>query len=83
MKSESIKILIGEVNYKLGRIDYFEGTLKEWQNKDDEDYQKSIRRLAKLKDETVNLLKIMKLEELSEFQEYRSIFNKLEEPNSI
>jgi hypothetical protein len=79
MKSESIKILISEIDYKLGRVDYFEDMLKEWENKNDEDYQKSQRRLVKLKDETVNLLKIMKLEQLDEFKEYHGIFNKLQE----
>jgi len=79
MKSESIKILISEIDYKLGRVDYFEDMLKEWENKNDEDYQKSQRRLVKLKDETVNLLKIMKLEQLDEFKEYQGIFNKLQE----
>ena len=78
MKSESIKILIGEIDYKLGRIDYFKVNLEEWENKKDEGYKKSQRRLAKLIDETVNLLQIMKLEELDEFNKYQEIFKKLE-----
>lgn len=76
MKSESIKILIGEIDYKLGRVNYFKTHLKEWENKE-EDYKKSQRRLAKLIDETMNLLQIMKLEELEEFKEYEEIYEKL------
>jgi len=78
MKSESIKILISEIDYKLGRVDYFKTHLEEWENKEEEDYKKSQRRLAKLIDETVNLLQIMKLEELDEFNKYQEIFEKLE-----
>ena len=78
MKSESIKILIGEIDYKLGRIDYFKTHLEECGNKKDEGYKKSQRRLAKLIDETVNLLQIMKLEGLDEFNKYQEIFKKLE-----
>ena len=78
MKSESIKILIGEIDYKLSRIDYFKTNLAKWENKEEEDYKKSERRLAKLIDETTNLLKIMKLEELDEFKEYQEVFEKLE-----
>ncbi len=78
MKSESIKILIGEIDYKLGRVDYFKTHLEEWKNKEDEDYEKSQRRLAKLIDEATNLLQIMKLEELDEFNKYQEIFKKLE-----
>ena len=78
MKSESIRILIGEIDYKLGRIDYFNAHLEKWENKEGEDYKKSQRRLAKLIDETVNLLQIMKLEELDEFNKYQEIFKKLE-----
>ena len=78
MKSESIKILIGEIDYKLGRVDYFKTHLAEWENKEEEDYKKSQRRLAKLIDETMNLLQIMKLEELDEFREYQEVFEKLE-----
>ena len=78
MKSESIKILIGEIDYKLGRVDYFKTHLKEWENKEEEDYKKSQRRLAKLIDETTNLLQIMKLEELDEFKEYQEVFEKLD-----
>jgi len=75
MKSESIKILIGEIDYKLGRVNYFKTHLNEWEN---EDYKKSQRRLAKLIDETMNLLQIMKLEELDEFKEYQEIYENLE-----
>ena len=78
MKSESIEILIGEINYKLGRIDYFKTHLEEWKNKEEEDYKKSQRRLAKLIDETTSLLQIMKLEELAEFKDYQEVFEKLE-----
>jgi len=41
MKSESIKILTGEMDYKIGRIDHFKIQLKDWKNKDDEGYEKS------------------------------------------
>jgi tRNA(Ile)-lysidine synthase TilS/MesJ len=78
VKSESIKILIGEIDYKLGRVDYFKTHLKEWENKEEEDYKKSQRRLAKLIDETKNLLQIMKLEELDKFKEYQEIYENLE-----
>jgi hypothetical protein len=78
MKSESIKILLGEIDYKLGRIDYFNAHLEEWKNKKDEGYEKSQRRLAKLIDEAVNLLQIMKLEEPDEFTKYQKISKKLE-----
>ena len=43
MKSESIEILIGEINYKLGRIDYFKTHLEEWENKEEEGYKKLIK----------------------------------------
>ena len=79
MKLESIKILTGEIDYKLGRIDYFKTHLEEWKNKEDEGYKKSQKRLAKLIDESINLLQIMKLEELEQFKEYEEIFKKLEE----
>ncbi|MGH1568515.1 MAG: hypothetical protein ACRBBZ_04935 [Nitrosopumilus sp.] len=78
MKSESIRILIDEIDYKLGRVDYFETHLKEWENKEEKDYEKSQRRLAKLIDETKNLLQIMKLEKLDEFKEYQEIYENLE-----
>ena len=77
MKSESIKILTGEIDYKIGRIDYFNTHLEEWVNKEDEGYKKSQKRLAKLIDEVGNLLLIMKLEELDEFKGYEEIFKKL------
>ena len=79
MKLESIKILIGEIDYKLGRIDFFKTQLEEWRNKDDEGYEKSQKRLVKLIDEATNLLQIMKLEELDEFKEYEDVFKNLEE----
>ena len=79
MKLESIKILVSEIDYKLGRIDFFKKQLTEWENKEDEGYGKSQRRLAKLIDETTNLLQIMKLEELDNFNKYQEIFKKLEE----
>ena len=79
MKLESIKILVNEIDYKLGRIDFFKKQLEEWENKEDGGYEKSQRRLAKLIDETTNLLQIMKLEELDNFNKYQEIFKKLEE----
>jgi len=78
MKLESIRILIGEIDYKLGRIDFFKTQLKEWKNKEDEGYKKSQKRLAKLIDEATNLLQIMKLEEPEKFRKYEEIFKKLE-----
>ncbi len=79
MKIESIKILTGEIDYKLGRIEYFNTHLKEWKNKEDEGYARSQKRLAKLIDESANLLQIMKLEEFDNFEKYEEIFKKLEE----
>ena len=78
MKSESIKILTDEIDYKLGRIDHFKTQLKDWTNKDDEGYEKSQKRLAKLIEEATNLLQIMKLEELDEFKKYEDVFKNLE-----
>ena len=78
MKSESIIILTGEIDYKLGRIDHFKAQLKDWKNKDDEGYKKSQKRLVKLIDEATNLLQIMELEELDEFRKYEDIFKNLE-----
>jgi len=78
MKLESIKILVAEIDYKLGRIEYFKKLLEEWENKKDKEYDQSLRRLAKLVDETTNLLQIMKLEELDNFKEYEEITKKLE-----
>ena len=78
MKSESIKILTGEIDYKLGRIDHFKTQLKDWKNKDGEGYEKSQKRLAKLMDEANNLLQIMELEELDEFKKYEDVFKNLE-----
>ena len=79
MKPESIGILKGEIDYKLGRIDFFKERLDQWENKEDKEYDQSVRRLAKLKDEVVNLLQIMKLEEAAEFNGYKEIFLKLED----
>ena len=78
MKLESIKILIGEVDYKLGRIEFFKERLEKWENKEDKEYEQSLRRLNKLVDEAANLLQIMKLEELDNFKEYEEIAKKLE-----
>ena len=78
MKLESIKILTGEIDYKLGRIDHFKTQLKDWKNKDDEGYEKSQKRLVKLIEEATNLLQIMKLEELEEFKKYEDVFKNLE-----
>ena len=78
MESESIKILTGEIDYKLGRIDHFKTQLKDWKNRDDEGYEKSQKRLAKLLEEATNLLQIMKLEELEEFKKYEDVFKNLE-----
>ncbi|MGV7225980.1 MAG: hypothetical protein ACQ9CV_03530 [Nitrosopumilus sp.] len=77
MKAESIGIMKGEIDYKLGRIDFFKERLDQWENKEDREYDQSVRRLAKLKDEVVNLLQIMKLEEAVEFDEYKEIFQNL------
>ncbi|MDH5463050.1 MAG: hypothetical protein OEY17_00550 [Nitrosopumilus sp.] len=77
MKPESIKILTGEIDYKLGRIEFFKTRLEEWENKEDKEYDQSLRRLAKLIDETANLIQIMRLEELDEFDKYQEIFKKL------
>jgi tRNA(Ile)-lysidine synthase TilS/MesJ len=79
MKLESIKILVGEIDYKLGRIEFFKERLEKWENKEEREYEQSQRRLAKLIDETTNLLQIMKLEELDNFKEYEEISKKLDE----
>ena len=80
MKAESIKILTGEIDFKLGRIKYFKTSLKEWKNKDDyANYERSQKRLAKLMEETSNLLQIMKLEGLNGLEKYEEIFKNLEE----
>ena len=78
MKLESIKILVGEIDYKLGRIEFFKERLEKWENKEEKEYEQSQRRLAKLIDETTNLLQIMKLEELDNFKEYEEIAKKLD-----
>ena len=77
MKSESLKILEGEINYKLGRIDFFNKELREWKKQNDDLYDRAQRRLAKLIDEPLNLLQIMNLEEPEKFKEWESIFEKL------
>ncbi len=79
MKPESVKILIGEIDYKLGRIEFFKERLEEWENKEDKEYDQSLRRLGKLIEEAVNLIQIMKLEGLSEFSKYDGILKKLSE----
>jgi tRNA(Ile)-lysidine synthase TilS/MesJ len=79
MKLESIKILIGEIDYKLGRIEFFKERLEKWENKEDKEYEQSLRRLAKLVDETTNLLQIMKIEEIDNFKEYEGLLKKLED----
>ena len=78
MKLESIKILVSEIDYKLGRIEFFKERLEKWENKEDKEYEQSLRRLNKLVDEASNLLQIMKLEELDNFKEYEEIAKKLE-----
>ncbi|QLH02285.1 hypothetical protein C5F47_01215 [Nitrosopumilus cobalaminigenes] len=77
MKSESIDILKSEIDYKLGRIEFFKERLGLLENKEDREYDQSVRRLAKLKEEVRNLLQIMKFEEAIEFNEYKEIFEKL------
>jgi len=79
MKLESIKILVGEIDYKLGRIEFFKERLEKWENKEDKEYEQSLRRLAKLVDETTNLLQIMKIEELDNFKEYEGLLKKLDD----
>ena len=79
MKPESIKILSAEVDYKLERIEFFKERLEEWENKEDKEYDQSLRRLNKLIDEAVNLIQIMKLEGLDEFSRYDEILRKLSE----
>ena len=79
MKLESINILVSEIDYKLGRIEFFKDRLEKWENKEEREYEQSQRRLAKLIDETTNLLQIMKLEELDNFKEYEEIAKKLDE----
>ena len=78
MKPESLKILEGEINYKLGRIDFFNKELREWKKQKDDLYDRAQRRLAKLIDETLNLLQIMNLEEPEKFKEWESIFETLQ-----
>ena len=83
MQLESIKILIGEIDYKLGRIEFFKERLEKWENKEEREYEQSQRRLAKLIDEAINLLQIMKLEELDNFKEYEEIAKKLDEHTQL
>ena len=84
MKSESLKILAGEINYKLDRIDFFNNELKEWKKQKDDLYDRAQRRLAKLIDETLNLLQIMKLEEPEKFkEEWELIFGKLQKEGKL
>jgi len=76
MKSESIKIFTGTIDCKFGRIE-FSKMLEEWENEEDKEYDQSLLRLAKLIDETANLIQIMKLEELDESDKYQDLFKKL------
>jgi len=79
MKPESLKILVGEINFKLGRINFFNKELKEWKKQNDDLYDRMQRRLAKLIDEALNLLQIMNLEEPEKFKEvWKSTFEKLQ-----
>lgn len=77
MKPESIKILLGEIDYKVGRIEFFKARLEEWEDKEDKEYDQSLRRLAKLIDEAANLIEIMRLEDLDEFGKYHEILKRL------
>ncbi len=78
MKSESFKILVAEINYKLGRIDFFTRELKEWKKQKDVLYDRAQKRYAKLVYETLNLLRIMALEEPDKFkEEWKSTYEKL------
>ena len=78
MKSESLKILVAEINYKLGRIDFFNRELKEWKKQKDGLYDRAQKRHAKLIYETLNLLTIMSLEEPEKFKkDWESIFETL------
>ena len=52
---------------------------KEWKKQKDDLYDRAQRRLAKLIDETLNLLQIMNLEEPGKFkEEWESTFEKLQ-----
>ena len=79
MKLESIKILVSEIDYRLGRIEFFKKRLENWENKEDKEYERSLRRLNKIVDEASNLLQIMKIEELDYFKEYAEILAKLKD----
>ena len=84
MKPESLKILVDEINYKLGRIDFFNKELQEWEKQKDDLYDRAQRRLAKLIDEASNLLQIMNLEEPEKFKkEWESIFEKLQKEKKL
>jgi len=84
MKPESLKILVDEINYKLGRIDFFNKELQEWKKQKDDLYDRAQRRLAKLIDEASNLLQIMNLEEPEKFkEEWESIFEKLQKEKKL
>jgi hypothetical protein len=83
MKPESLKILVGEINYKRGRINFFNKELREWTKHKDELYGRMQRRLAKLIDETLNLLQIMNLEEPGKFKEWESTFEKLQKERQL
>ena len=84
MKPESLKILVDEINYKLGRIDFFNKELQEWKKQKDDLYDRAQRRLAKLIDEALNLLQIMNLEEPEKFkEEWESIFEKLQKEKKL
>ena len=84
MKPESLKILVGEINFKLGRINFFNKKLKEWEKQNDDLYDRMQRRLAKLIDEALNLLQIMNLEEPEKFkEEWESTFEKLQKEGKL
>jgi len=79
LKLESIKILVSEIDYKIGRIDFFKERLEKWEHKEEKEYEQSLKRLNKLVDEADNLLQIMKIEELDNFKEYEEMLNKLKD----
>ena len=82
MRPESVRILTGEIDYKLGRIEFFRERLEELENKQDREYDQSVRRLSKLIEEAVNLMQIMKLEKLDEFAKYENTLERLSLQNS-
>ncbi len=83
MKPESLKILVGEINFKLSRINFFNKKLMEWKKQKDDLYDRMQRRFAKLIDETLNLLQIMSLEEPEKFKEWESTFEKLQKEEKL